>query len=264
MKCSTIAALILTFCLSLFSKAAFAYFQNLPSLVIMAEPSLTEAITVISRRYSKNHRVLVSCSFDTSASQIEQIKQGEAVNVFISSDSTYVQQLKTEGVIDAYTIVNLGSNRLALAIPKNHSLRLQLKAKKSIEDILKTLAATNTPFAMTDPVKTDQGHKILQSLEHYALWGELAPLMVPSLNSRQTIHMMLEGNMPGFIYLSDAINYPNLEILKLVDENAHDPIIYQAVVVAGEQMEAGRQFIAAFSDPEYKRILAYYGFKALP
>ncbi|MBL0318308.1 MAG: molybdate ABC transporter substrate-binding protein [Alphaproteobacteria bacterium] len=251
-------------CMSYFSSIAYAGFQNLPSLVIMAEPSLTETITEIGRRYSKDHRVSVTCSFDNSTNQIDEINLGEAVNVFLTSDSTYVQQLKTQGVIDAYTVVNLASNKLVLAIPKNHALRLQLKAKKSFEEVLQSLIDTHTSFVMTDSNKTDQGHKIRQSIEHYALWDTLSPLAITSLNSRQTVQLMLKENRPGFVYLTDVVNYHDLEILKPIQDNAYDPIIYQAVVVAGDQMEIGRQFIATISDPKYQQIFAYYGFGPHP
>src|SRR5205814_1802740 len=88
-------------------------------------------------------------------------------------------------------------------------------------------------------------------LEEYTLY----------LTQRRQIYRMIRGGAYGILLASDAHAH-ELNVLDLLPADAHAPILYQAVVLAGENMDQARRFLEYLKSREAAIIFANYGLTA--
>lgn len=247
------------------ASVSHADLRNLPSITVLAPSSVTEPLTEIIRLYSHNHNITITASYDESTEQINRIIEGNPADIVILPHPNWTKELKQMGVIDVNSISNLVKNRLALINTKGSYLTRHMPEKLSLAEQLVYLNKRTT-MALSDPETTPLGiysKDAIQNIGKYNslnLWQHINKNILRTGNAKNNLYIIAKGNTAGITFYSDAYNNPEVNILSVFDEKYHQPITYQAAVVASENMGTAREFLTFLQSKEVSDIFIKYGF----
>jgi molybdate transport system substrate-binding protein len=252
------------FYVATFNKAQ-ADIRGLPNITILASSSLATPITELSRKYSRLYNITVTASYNSSSEQAWRIEEGESADIFISSHHHWMSSLKQMGLIDVYSLANLVRNKLVLVSSTKGKLSEYPIIGNNVTEKLEYLN-NRTIMSFGDPDNTSLGMYTKQALINLGkitktdLWTKLDSTTIKSASAKNNLYLISHGETAGIIYYSDAANNEEIRILSVIDESLHDPIVYQAAVVAGENMEHAREFLNFLQTQESKQIFKKHGF----
>lgn len=231
-------------------------------LQVLADPTIALALTRVARDYSRLHDVSVSVALASSDEHLLHMEQGTAADVFISTRKDVLEQMQNQGLIDLYSRAQLVKNRLSLVTYRDNKFQVILIPKLPLADILERVDP-NFVFAMPDPTASDFGVASMASLMNHELAGSLEPhfRFFQSASDMQDIIAAKGGY--GVLPLTDAMRNPNLKVLGTFPETAHQPLVYDAVVVAGDNMKRARDFLAYLAKQEVIARFVEFGFQPL-
>lgn len=243
---------------------ALADIRGLPQITVLASSSVTFPLTEVARIYSRKENITVTTSFESSSEQARRIIQGESADVFICSDPAIMANVKQEGVIDVYSITNLWGNKLALIISKKSHFGQDIISGTGIlekidylqDRTIMVIGEQSTPLGQY----TKQFLESLDKNNNTKILDKLNLKTIKSANSKNNLFLIAKGETAGITYYSDAYNNPEVNILSIIDDKLHDPIIYQGAVVAGENMSYARGFLDFLQSDISKAIFKKYGF----
>lgn len=235
--------------------------RELPTLNIVADPSLTVPLTRIVRSYTIQHNQPVVASFSASRELTANIASGMEADLFISSRAKYLSELKTRGLVDVYSQTPITRNRLVIATAKDNPIELILIRNLPIANILLE-QHPNFSFALGDPEFLSAGSYGLEALRNFGLDGDLEPYFILLQSQPDLLRAIASEHNYGILFQSDAAMSTQIRKLDVFPENTHKPISYQAVVVAGEHMEEARKFIQYLVSNEAQAIFKQAGFEA--
>lgn len=262
MRCFLLAlSLLCTACVGLAGSPATAL-EKLDATVpqditVLADPSLTVPLIRIARRYGALYNVPVSTSFGSSKQHISQVKEGQEGNVFITAKAAWMKQMQQEGLIDVYSRTTIARNRLAIV---SSLARGRHAASLTELALLLINQQQDAMFALGDPEYVAEGTYTLQALSHYKLAGDFEPNFSILRNSYQLKNTVANYDAYGAIFYSDAVLYPDVALLEPIEEKAHEPILYQAAVIVGDNMEQASHFLNFLKNAEAQAIFREYGF----
>lgn len=228
-------------------------------ITVLADPSLSVPLVRIARRYGEIYNISVSTSFGSSKNHITQIREGQEGDIFITAKTSWIKQLQQEGLMDVYSRTSIARNQLAIVAPI---------ARKGQADSLPQMALhmaeskREMSFALGDPEYVAEGTYTLETLSHYKLGGDLEPYYSILNSSYSLKNTIANHDAYGAIFLTDALLYPDITRVETVDESAHQPIVYQAATIVGENMDQASHFLNFLRGNEAQGILRDYGFLA--
>jgi molybdate transport system substrate-binding protein len=228
------------------------------NLTIFAEPNMVLALTKIAHLYSGKANVVVAVNFSSSADLINNIDSGEPADVFISGHSKWIEILRQKGLVDVYNVGYIARDELVLATSKsNPNLPQELKnTNLSLENSLKILnqnkATLIIDFEGNSSGKFSQDFIQNYSLEDLKLFKKVAEDKSPILSIIKS-----DPEQYALLLNSQIKNDPDLQILA-IKKDAN--IFYQALVIAGDNMEVAREFIKFLKSDIAKEILEQSGF----
>lgn len=226
---------------------------------VLAASSLTNVLSELSSIYTRKRGVAVSISFDSSDKLATQIVEGEAADIFISAHTKWMSDLKQRGLIDIFSLANLARNSLVLVASKHIALNTRPIMGEDIAKIMSAVGDRAIPV-IADPAEVPLGVYTKESLESLKLWEKFNDRVIRTENARAALYLIAKGETLGITYLSDATHNPEVDILAHFPETLHEPIIYQAAVVAGENMPRAREFLKFLESKEAKKVFMKYGF----
>lgn len=244
---------------------ARAELRDLPNVNILAASSLTDPITEIVRIYSREKNITVTASYSATSEQAWKIEEGDSADLFISSHPFWMAELKQMGLIDVYSLTNLVKNKLAIVTSTKSRLNKNPIIAQGTGGKINHLN-NRAILVFGDPNNTALGLYTKQSIQAIDkqqksnLWDKLENRFIRAANSKNALYLITHGETGGITYYSDAYNNPEVDILSIVDEKLHEPIIYQAAVVAGENMSHARDFMQFLMSPDAKKIFKKHGF----
>ncbi len=252
--------LALFICLLLLPLQSHAALRSLPSVTVLAASSLTNVLTELASTYSRERNVTISTSYEASGYLASEIIAGESADIFISAHPSFVTDLKQRGLLDVFNIKDIAKNRLVITA----SPELHIRSKISQEDIdnagvFRKLQGRAIPV-IADASESALGIYTEQSLTALKQWDNIQSYAIRAANARRALYLIAKGKTFGITYLTDAANNPEVEILSTLPDTLHEPIIYQASVVAGENMEQARLFLHYLTSPNAKKIWRKYQF----
>ena len=230
------------------------------NLTIFAEPNIASALTKIARIYSPMNNVIISINFGSSYNLISNIDSGEPVDIFISAHKGWIESLHQKGVVDVYNVGYIAQDNLVLATLKTNSNipeELQ-KGKISPKQALTVLNESKATIIL-DEEGNSAGYYAKKFLDELALsnlknFSKLAedktPLLSIIRNSPTSYALLLE---------SQINNKSDFQIIARDDKK---DIFYQALVIAGDNMDTAREFLKFLKSEQAKNILKNSGFVA--
>jgi len=234
---------------------------TLPTLNIVADPSLMVPLTRIVRNYTVQHNQPIITSFSASRELTAHIASGMEADLFISNRTKYLNDLKARGLVDVYSQTPITRNRLVVATAKDNPIELILIRNLPIANILLE-QHPNFSFALGDPEFLSVGSYSLEALRNFGLDGDLEPYFILLQSQSDLLHAITSEHNYGILFQSDVVMNDHIRKLDVFPENTHKPISYQAVVVAGERMEEARKFIQYLTSNEAQAVFKKLGFEA--
>ncbi len=235
-----------------------SYASQNRSLTVFAEQNMVPALVKISRLYSQKNRVIVSVNFNSSAELINDVDSGEPADIFISAHIGWIESLKQKGLTDVYNTGHIAKDRLVLVAAKNNlNIPAQLLEKKlSLETSLQVLNREKM-IVLTDPEGSSSGkfsNDLIRSLN-------LSDLQLfPKLGEDRSTALNLTGeNLESYAVLL-ASQVKNKPILQVLATQKEINIMYQALVIAGDNMDTAREFLKFLKSETAKNILRENGF----
>lgn len=227
------------------------------NLTVFAEQNMVSALIKISRVYSQKNHVIVSVNFNSSAELITEVDSGEPADIFISAHSGWIESLKQKGLTDIYNTGHIAGDKLILVTSKsNTQVPENILAKNlSLEDALKILNQQKSVI-ITDTENNSSGkfsNDFIRSLNLYDL------KIFNRLSEDNSSALKLIRNHPesyAILLESQVRNKTDLQILASQNYN----IFYQALVIAGDNMETAREFFKFLKSDTAKNILRDNGF----
>lgn len=83
--------------------------SSVESVTVMSESALAVPMAEITSDFVRSHSISVSANFGDSAVQSKKIEDGESADLFITSQADLIEQMKTKGLVDVYSISPMAS-----------------------------------------------------------------------------------------------------------------------------------------------------------
>jgi molybdate transport system substrate-binding protein len=223
-------------------------------ITVSAAASLTNAFKEIGTAYEKEHagdKVLFN--FAASDPLVQQISKGAPVDVFASADQDAMDKADKLKLLVPGTRKNFASNSLVLIAPQGGKLPL-----KTVADVAQPAVARIT---IGNPASVPVGRYTKAALEHARLWSAVEAKLILGTSVRQCLDYVARGEVDaGFVYATDAAIVRD-KVTVVATVATETPVTYPiAVIAAGPQAAAGRQFADYVQSPAGQAILAKYGF----
>ncbi len=248
----TISILIV---LSLFSFAIKPAFSSQSrNLTIFTESNMALAITKILHIYSQKNNVIVSVNFGSSEDVITGIDSGEPSDVLISAHRDLIDNLRQKGLIDVYNIGYVAKDQLSLITLKNNPQ--QLEEKSTIEDYLQILNQNKSTLVI-DYEGTSSGKISQDFLNNFPIENITLVKKVAEDKSEIIKSLEADNSLYALVLKSQIRANDNVKILATKSDKN---IFYQALVIAGDNMEAAREFLRFLKSDTAKKILIESGF----
>ena len=244
---------VVFFCL--LAAPAFA----LPTVTVMADHSLGIAITRLAREYSRLNQVVVNTSFLPEKTHQAQIIEGGAADILVTQKTSWIDELKTQGLVDVYSQKRIAKNRLALVGPANTDIYANLADAFPIVPIIQA-GGGEPSFVVGNPEFLTEGIYTKEALRNLNVADDLGEYTLYVKRLDQMFSMIANNHDYGVFYYSDAKARPDIKIIDTLPESSHKPIEYYAVVVAGDNMNEARKFLSYLQSPEAKKLLKNGGF----
>ncbi len=242
--------------LALLCEVSFA--AQIKNLTVLAEPNMVSALTKIARIYSQKNGVIVSISFAASDNLINDIDAGEPSDVFISAHQDWIANLKQKGLIDIYNISHVASDELVLVTSQDNLSvpNYLLEKRPELDEALQVL---------------DHSHSILiidnegSSLGQYSD-GIMNALQLHEIKlfkrlgeDKSSLMTLINNNIDSYAILL-ASQVSGRKEFKILSRKKHQNIFYQALVIAGDNMESAREFLKFLKSSQAKAIFRESGF----
>lgn len=221
------------------------------ALTILAEPQMALPLTEISRLYSLNRRITVLASFEDSRSQFDKLLEGESGDVVISSLPSIAVELRQRGMVDVYSHTSVATDKLVLAAQRSENLN----DRRKLLDALK-----RKPLLLSDPALHVEG-LYGQETMRYLFYNEPAAFEPRRFSNRSAMYNAISnGEGIGIMLKSEVADNQGIDLSFPISENSYPPVIYHGLVIAGENMPIGRDFLEFLKTSEVQQIFSRHGF----
>lgn len=226
-------------------------------LTVSAAASMQDAMKDVGKAYQKEHlNTIITYNFASSGTLTQQIKQGAPVDVFISANEKFMDELDQKNLLLTDTRKDLLKNDVVLIVPK----------KTNITNISNFQQLTNPNikrFSIGEPESVPVGQYARQVLSTLKIYEQVKPKTVFAKDVRQVLSYVELGNVDaGIVYATDAKISNQIKVVATAPNNAHKPIIYPgAVIKRSKYPEAAKEFIQFLNGDGAKVAFTKYGFQ---
>jgi molybdate transport system substrate-binding protein len=222
------------------------------SLLVSAASSLILAFEEVGTRYEDETGTQVTFNFAASGQLAQQIEQGAPVDLFLSANRAYVEDLAAKGYVLPDSVQSYARGRLTLWTRADSSLSLE-----TMKDLLKPEVRR---VAIANPEHAPYGVAARQALQTAGVWDSIEYKLVPGENVRQALQYAETGNVDAAI-IPLSLSITSQGNWTLIPEDLHTPIDQALGVVADSPRQAQAQDFADFIvGPQGQAILQEYGF----
>lgn len=231
----------------------------LPSVTVLADSSMGATIAEIARTYSREQGVVTNTAFTSPAAQEREINEGGSADVLITPRLSWIEQMKTQGLVDVNSQLTVARNRMALAGPVNSPLKVDMEKGFPTLALMREMAG-EPGFVVGNPETLLEGVYGREALRSLGVNEDLEEYTLYVKHLDQMFDMVRNGNAYGIFFYSSTIRRDGVRVLDLLPETSHRPIVYDAVAIAGENMAEARKFIEYLKSATARKILRENGF----
>ncbi len=246
-------------CLLFATASAQAARQEKSIVTVLASTPLTTVLTKLARHYSAEKDVIISVVFESPGEIAEAINQGDPSDLVIMEDDIIMRDLKRQGVIDVQTLSVLVDDGLVFAAKKHSLLDRVLNRDQPFASML-TGINEKILFILPDPQMTSLGRYAKESLQHTGHWEDIEPFVIITPSAANAAYLIRRGSGAGFLYRSQLHRQDDLVSLIQIPPELHTRPIYQAAVVAGDNMAPARDFLRFLHSEKARSLFREEGF----
>lgn len=239
----------------LVSTPAFA----MGTVTVLADTSMNIAVTELARDYSSKKKIIVSTSYAHSDEQETKIIEGEAADILITPKHEWIEALKTQGLVDIYSQAPIARNRLALIAPVKSTIQARISEKFPTTALIREFG-WQPSFLVGNPESLLEGVYGKEALRNLSVASDLEEYTLYVKKLSQMFDLVSNHGMYGIFFYSSTIGRSGIRVIDLLPENTHKPIEYSAVVIAGDNMDEARKFLAYLQTDDALKILRNNGF----
>jgi len=232
------------------------------NLTIIADDSVSVAVSKLARDYARIENIGVSTSFAEKHLQSEQINEGSAVDILITTDTKWLEELQNQGLIDIHSKTEFGRGRLALVGPEDSTLVMKLTRNFMAAPLVHAMKGEQE-LLLGNPEYMPVGKYAKEALRNLGGLDVLEPYTLYLKSSDDMMNEVVEKGAYGIFPYGEAQLMERAKVIDLFPEDSHGPIIYYAVVIAGDRMDEARKFLRFIASPQAKAALRNSGMGTL-
>lgn len=222
------------------------------ALLVSAAANMMPVLEEVGARYQQETGRSVTFNFASSGQLAQQIDQGAPVDLFVSADVDYVDDLAAKGRIVPDSVQIYARGRLTLWTRADSGLTVE-----TLQDLLKPGIQR---IAIANPELAPYGKAARQALQAAGVWQQVEPKLVLGENVRQTLQYAETGDVDVAL-VPLALSITSHGHWKLVPEDLHAPLDQALGVVADSPRQAGARDLSAFiTGPQGQEVLRTYGY----
>lgn len=228
--------------------------QQPVSITVSAAVSLKDALDELGDQFEKAHPgTTIHFNYGGSGTLQHQIEQGAPVDVFFSAAEKQMDDLASEGLIDAGTRRDIAANNLVLIVPIGSHI------VGNFQDLLKPGVKN---VAVGEPGSVPAGLYAQQTLDHLGLLAPMQGKLVFAKDVRQVLTYVETGNADaGLVYTTDAKISLKVRVVATAAASSHEPILYPAALLKNSKNAgAAREFLDYAAGREGRAVFAKFGF----
>jgi len=224
-------------------------------VVLFAAASTTSALEEISRRFRREHGIVVEANYASSSTLAQQIENGAGADVFVSANENWADYLEGMGLVEKRQSVF--GNRLVVIQPAD--------AAENIGRPQDLLADWVKHLALGDPEAAPAGIYAKQALEALGLWEQLRRKVVAAPDVRHALSFVEMGAAEaGIVYATDAAISGRVKVALELAPELTDAIRYPVVLVkSGAENQAAESFYQYLSSAGAAEVFRKHGFTVL-
>lgn len=232
------------------------------TLRVVAASDLKFALPPLLERFRKETGIQVAASYGSSGNFARQIRQGLPVDLFMSADEAWVDQLVAAGLTRSLPGVGergviYAQGRIALYVPKHSPLALD----PALQGLRRDWQQVHK-FAIANPEHAPYGRAAQQALQGLGLWDMVKPKLVLGENIAQATQFVATGAAQAGITALSLALAP--EVARqgrhvLLPETLHAPLRQRMVLLKTAAPEAVRLY-EYLQSPLAREHLRRYGF----
>ncbi len=224
-------------------------------LFISAASSLSDVLAKLGDEFKSEHpNTTLTLNYGASGKLAQQIQQGAPVDLFLSADQKWMDNLSGQKMILENTRANFTQNKLVLVSANN--------TNDPIDDLNGLMTSGLDQVAVGNPESVPAGSYAKEVLTASGIWKDIKNKLVYAKDVRQVLTYVESGNTDiGFVYASDLKRSKLVTEVTKIDKSLYGPIEYPAAVMASsDTKEKAKAFIKFLQSDEAQSILVEYGF----
>ena len=217
--------------------------------------ALDEIVENINSQASIEANILVS--YGGTGGLSRQIENGLPGHIFISASRPWIARLVGKGLLDATSVRDILTNRLALIASKGFATDLKIYPGFPIADAL-----GNGRLAVGETTSVPAGIYAKQALQALGVWESVKDKLAPAKDVRAALMLVQRRETElGIVYKTDAAVGTNIYVVDIFDPTLHKPIYYTAAMLAHPDAAIAQPFYDHLTGQIALGIFKRHGFR---
>lgn len=228
-------------------------------LLVFAAASLNNALTAVADAWMSSTGHVVAVSFAGTSALANQIIAGAPADIFISSNSEWMDAVAASGDLRDGTRRDILGNTLVLVAHGQDAAPVIIDETLDLGGML---GGDRLAMALVEAVPAGiYGKAALSSL---GLWDAVQSSVAQFDNVRSALAFVALNEAPlGIVYATDAGVERNVTIIGTFPAGSHAPITYPAAITAQSTSTAAEDFLAFLTSDTARAIWESYGFRVI-
>jgi len=185
-------------------------------LRVFAASSLQEVLPRVAEEYTRTTGQPITFVFDATSRLAGQVRAGAAMDVFLSADERWTQDLVDAGFLAPHSVRTVVGNRLVVIVPAQ---------EKNPPSSLSDLADPRFVRIAMAGEEVPAGRYARAALDHGGFTGALEGRITSGQSVRTALRWVADAEMPvGFVFWTDAAVEPRVKVAFVVPADHHPPI----------------------------------------
>ena len=198
-------------------------------IIVLAAASLAtaldEIVEYINSQTGMETNILVS--YGGTGGLSRQIENGLPGHIFISASRPWIARLVSKGLLDATSVRDILTNRLALVANNGFASDLKIYPGFPIAEAL-----GNGRLAIGETTSVPAGIYAKQALQSLGVWKSVKDKLAPAKDVRAALMLVQRQETElGIVYKTDAAVGTNIYVVDTFDPTLHEPIYYTAAML---------------------------------
>jgi molybdate transport system substrate-binding protein len=223
-------------------------------ITVAAASDLIPAFEEIGERFNEETDYTVEFTFGSSGLLAQQVEAGAPVDIYVSADAGYVDDLNERGLLIDDSVLLYARGRIVVwSLDERYGV---------IDDLEELLEPEIRRVAIGNPSHAPYGRAGREALQSAEIWDEIQDKLVFGSNIRETLQFAETGNVDVAIVALSLAMATDRGHWTAIPAEMHESIDQALGIVASTEYEdAAREFVRYVTNDSGRETLAKYGFE---